>query len=151
MTGEVSGLEDHLGYWLRSVSNQASHAFQLKLAGRGVTVAEWAALREMFDVDSMPPSQLAERLGMTRGAISKLAERLEAKGLLSRAVDGSDGRRQFLALTPPGRALVPDLAALADLNDEEFFSALDPAVRKTIEMALKEIIRRLGVRAVPLA
>jgi len=27
----VSALEDHLGYWLRYVSNQVSHAFSLKV------------------------------------------------------------------------------------------------------------------------
>ena len=27
----VSNLEDHLGYWIRYVSNQVSHAFSLKI------------------------------------------------------------------------------------------------------------------------
>ena len=33
----VSALEDHLGYWLRYVSNQVSHAFSLKVAGAWAT------------------------------------------------------------------------------------------------------------------
>lgn len=54
-----------------------SHAFSRKVQARGVTVAEWVVLRELYDGDSMP-SALAERLGLTRGAISKLADRLAA-------------------------------------------------------------------------
>ena len=72
---ELSSLELHLGYWIRSVSNHVSHAFALKLAAVGVTVAEWVVLRELYDSENAP-SALADRLGMTRGAISKLADRL---------------------------------------------------------------------------
>lgn len=145
----VSGLEDHLGYWLRFVSNHVSHAFAVKLEELGVTVAEWVVLRELYDADVLAPSALAERLGMTRGAISKLAERLAAKDLLSRTTGGRDRRYQGLALTEAGRVLVPELAELADCNDAEFFDLLDPATRATVEAAMKEIVRRRRLRAIP--
>ena len=98
-----------------------SHAFALKVAARGVTVAEWVVLRELYDGESAP-SALADRLGMTRGAISKLADRLIAKGFIARRASAGDRRFQTLALTRQGRALTPKLAALADQNDEEFFA-----------------------------
>jgi DNA-binding MarR family transcriptional regulator len=145
----VSPLEAHLGYWLRFVSNHVSHAFSLKLRARDVTVAEWVVMREMFDSEELSPSALADRIGMTRGAISKLAERLTAKGLIDRRSSSDDRRYQALALTASGRGLVPRLAALADRNDEEFFGALSPAVRHTIETALKDIVRRHELKTVP--
>ena len=83
---ELSSLESHLGYWLRYVSNHVSHAFAVKLAGSEVTVAEWVVLRELYDSESAP-SDLADRLGMTRGAISKLADRLIAKDMIVRRAD----------------------------------------------------------------
>ena len=145
----VSSLDAHLGYWLRFVSNHVSHAFGLKLAARDVTAAEWVILRELYEPDAMAPSALAERLGMTRGAISKLADRLVAKALITRTASAEDGRYQALALTAAGRALVPALAALADRNDAEFFGHLSPAERAGVEAVLKDIIRRHGVRAIP--
>ena len=45
---EVSELTQHIGYWMRFVSNHVSHAFMLKVEAQGVTVAEWAAMRQMF-------------------------------------------------------------------------------------------------------
>jgi DNA-binding MarR family transcriptional regulator len=144
----VSTLESHLGSWLRYVSNQVSHAFARKVRERGVTVAEWVVLRELYDRDIMP-SALAERLSMTRGAISKLADRLMAKDLITREVGAGDRRFQMLALTVEGRAMVPALAALADDNDDEFFGHLDPSTRETIEMAMKEIVRGQGLRVIP--
>ncbi|MFC5359165.1 MarR family winged helix-turn-helix transcriptional regulator [Azospirillum himalayense] len=145
----ISPLDAHLGYWLRFVSNHVSHAFAAKLAGRGVTVAEWVVLRDLHDRDGVAPSLLADRLGMTRGAISKLADRLAAKGLLTQTADPDDRRYQTLALTPEGRALVPDLSTLADRNDADFFGHLDPAERARIEDALKGIVRRMGLRSIP--
>jgi len=145
----VSPLEAHLGYWLRFVSNQVSHAFGVKLEGRDVTVAEWVVLRELFDDSAMVPSVLAERMGMSRGAISKLADRLIAKQLIVRIANDEDRRFQTIALTPSGRAMVPELAALADANDAEFFGQLDPATRATIEAAMRQIVERRGVRTVP--
>ena len=145
---EASPLESHLGYWIRYVSNHVSHAFALKLAAGGVTVAEWVVLRELYDGERAP-SALADRIGMTRGAISKLADRLIAKGLIVRRAGAGDRRFQSLALTARGRALTPKLAALADENDREFFAGLDLEARETIAAAMKEIVRRKGLRGAP--
>lgn len=146
----ISPLDAHLGYWLRYVSNQVSHAFSQKLAARNVTVAEWVMLRELYEQEAAAPSGLADRLGMTRGAISKLADRLLAKSLITRRAGERDRRFQALGLTVEGRALVPALAALADANDTEFFGHLDRSTWKIIEGTMKDIVRRQGLRTVPI-
>lgn len=145
----TSDLETHLGYWLRFVSNHVSHAFSLKLQAREVTVAEWVVLRELFDLADIQPSTLADRLGMTRGAISKLADRLIAKELIARTASTEDRRQQTLSLTDYGRTLVPKLAELADRNDAEFFGHLEPADRAALEKTLKEIVRRHDLKTIP--
>jgi len=150
-TPPISPLDAHLGYWLRFVSNHVSQSFARRLAAREVTVAEWVVLRELWDGDALAPSALADRLGMTRGAISKLADRLVAKALVARAAGEADRRRQSLTLTATGRSLVPGLAALADRNDAEFFAHLAPAERAALEATLKSLIRHHGLKAVPLA
>lgn len=144
----VSPLDAHLGYWLRFVSNQVSYAFAARLAGRDVTAAEWVALRELYDGDAAP-SALAERLGMTRGAISKLADRLEAKALLRRRPDEDDKRGHSLCLTAAGRKLVPALAKLADDNDAAFFGHLTDGERQSLMRAMQDIVRRRGLKTVP--
>ena len=145
----ISDLETHLGYWLRFVSNHVSHAFSLKLRARDVTVAEWVMLRELFDRGGVPPSALADRLGMTRGAISKLADRLIAKKFVDRTLSTEDRRQQTLALTADGRKLVPSLSALADRNDAEFFGHLKPSERTVLEKMLRDIVRRHDLKTIP--
>src|ERR1700722_6885555 len=109
----VSSLESHTGFWRRFVSNRVSHAFKLKVEAHGVTVAEWVVLRALFDADNVNPSEIAERLGMTGGAISKLVDRVVAKRLVKCTAGKGDRRFQCLVLTHAGRKLVPILAALA--------------------------------------
>lgn len=145
----TSDLTTHLGYWLRLVSNHVSHAFARKVEGQGVTVAEWVLLRALFSHEGALPSELAETLGMTRGAISKLSDRLLAKKLIARTAHEQDGRAHTLALTRKGRELVPVLAALADANDEEFFSSLSVRERSALMALMKRIAAANDLRDAP--
>ncbi len=145
----ASNLEDHAGYWLRYVSNHVSHAFARKVEARGVTVAEWVLLRAMLDAGTANPSQIANAVGMTRGAVSKLVERLCRKELAKRSSSEGDRRYQTVELTAAGRRLVPVLAQLADENDQEFFGYLKPEERTALVNMLQDIVRRHGWKDLP--
>jgi DNA-binding MarR family transcriptional regulator len=145
----VSGLEDHLGYWLRFVSNHVSHAFRQKVERHGVTVAEWVVLRAVFEEEGVKPSQLSQKIGLTRGAVSKLLDRLAAKGLVVIRDDPHDGRAQIVGLNDPGRSLVPVLAAEADRNDAEAFGHLSAEERAALRQTLEGIVARLDLRGAP--
>ena len=148
-TKTASDLTAHLGYWLRYVSNHVSQGFARKVEAHGVTVAEWVLMRQLLDVDALAPSKLAERMGMTRGGVTKLADRLIAKKLVKRTADPEDGRAQTLSLTPAGRALVPKLAGLADANDAEFFDHLTAADRAALLRILEGIVAKRKLKTLP--
>jgi DNA-binding MarR family transcriptional regulator len=145
----ISALDAHAGYWLRVVSNHVSHAFRRKVEAHSVTVAEWVVLRALFDSDAVNPSTLAETLGLTRGAVSKLADRLAAKGLVRCAVVKEDRRFQTLALTASGKRLVPVLAALADTNDRECFGHLSNADHDRLLAILRDLAHHHAMTSVP--
>jgi DNA-binding MarR family transcriptional regulator len=145
----MSNLDSHLGYWLRFVSNHVSHAFKLKVESHGVTVAEWVVLRTLFDSDAINPSQIADKIGLTRGAISKLVDRLVAKRLVLCRTEKADRRYQAVTLSASGRKLVPVLAELADRNDQEFFGHLSEQGRGDLFALLKRIVQTCGLKSVP--
>jgi DNA-binding MarR family transcriptional regulator len=145
----VSDLKKHVGFWLRFVSSHVSQAFAVKLLASGVTVAEWVVMREMYDDEESSPSVLAERIGMTRGGVSKLVDRLVSKNLITRRERDDDRRFQSIALTAAGRRLVPRLAALADQNDEEFFHPLSAGERAALVATMKKLVQAHGLQAVP--
>jgi DNA-binding MarR family transcriptional regulator len=144
-----AALESHIGFWLRFVSNHVSQSFARKVERSGVTVAEWVMLREMFEAGATSPSRLAGSSGLTRGAVSKLIERLVRKKLATRAESGDDRRYQDVTLTAAGRALVPKLAALADRNEEEFFSCISEQERKCLLALLQKLAAANGLKKIP--
>jgi DNA-binding MarR family transcriptional regulator len=48
---------------------------------------------------------LSEALGIDRNNVSLIVDKLEARGLLKRAVNGADRRARELTITPEGRKL----------------------------------------------
>lgn len=135
----LSNLETHLGYWLRRISNHVSGTFARALQDRQFTVAEWVALRQLYDHSDIASAELATRLGMTRGAISKVLDKLEAKGLIERVTRPEDKRSQRLSLTLQGQRILPELAELADHNDQYFFSCLSTAEQEQLARLMRKI------------
>jgi DNA-binding MarR family transcriptional regulator len=86
---------------------------------------------------------------MTRGAVSKLVERLCRKKLAVRASSDGDRRYQTVELTAAGKRLVPILAQLADENDREFFGHLKPEERSWMVGLLQNIVRQHGWKDLP--
>lgn len=145
----VSALEDHVGFWLRFVSNHVSGEFARQVEQSGVTVSEWVAMREMFRHESSSASDLMQALGMTKGAVSKIVSRLQAKGLAARAPGVADKRAQLLVLTAAGRALVPVLAEIADRNDDNCFAALSLEQRTALVAMMRQVVQEQQLRQVP--
>lgn len=146
----IPNLTAHIGYVLRMVSNAVSQDFARKVSDADVTVAEWAVLRSLYDIDAMAPSALAEKMGMTKGAISKLADRLLDKGLIERIGNLDDRRAHSLSLSSAGRAKVPVLAALAEKNEAEYFDLLTAEERESLKDILNVLIRRRALSNIPL-
>lgn len=144
----VSRLDAHVGYWLRSVSSQFSHVLNRALEDKGVSLTEWMVLRELYDGD-LKSSALAERLGLTRGAVSKLARKLACSLMITQEPSAGGKRAEMLSLTDDGRSVVRVLAVILDETDEEFFGHLDPDTRALIIANMRDIIRRRGLRAAP--
>ncbi len=147
----TSALTDHLGFWLRLTSNHVSGRFARALEAAGVSVVEWVLLREVYEAEKpVPQARLAARLGLTRGAITKLADRLMARGLVLRQGDAADGRVQALRLTDAGAALVPDLAAIADANDAACFAGLSAGEQANLRALLQKLAKAQGLAVLPI-
>lgn len=78
--------------------------------------------------EGVRPSELAERVLLTKSGITRLVDRLVERGLIERHVCPSDRRGQLVALTPRGRHLLRRAApgllralgkALGSLSDTE--------------------------------
>lgn len=145
----TSHLTDHIGFWMRLVSNHVSARFDSRLEAHGITVSEWVILREIYENEGVPVQKLADTIGFTKGAVSKIVVRLEEKNLVTRTASPEDGRAQVLRTTARGHKLIPLLAAEADENDKDTFGFLPEKKRDELMKTLKEIARKSGLHQYP--
>lgn len=139
-TQHIAGLESHLGYWLRRVSNAVSGAFARALQEKQTSVAEWVLLRKLHERGKAAPGELADLMGLTRGAVSKIIDKLEAKDWIETDAKEGDNRYRLLSLSRTGRRNLPILARIADQNDSAYFDCL--SAKETV--VLRELLIKLA-------
>ena len=140
---KVSDLGDHLGYWLRCLSNFVSHSFAERLAKENVSVPQWVLLRTLYSHDKVTLNQLAQMVGLDKSSVSRMVERLVQRKLVNRD-EGNDRRSLGLGLTPAAKKLVPRLARHADLNDETFFKSLSQKQHGEFLRVIKQLLHANG-------
>lgn len=118
----------------------------------GLTPAQLVTLHMLENGDAETVSRLAERLAITRGAVSHLVDRLVRQRLVTRAEADGDRRCKRLELTSAGRRLlarlhqqrVRDLAhALARVSGVAL-AELEGAVRRTTTELRRAMAPRVG-------
>jgi DNA-binding MarR family transcriptional regulator len=96
------------GSLVHQIARDLATALDRQLAPFGVT-AQQAALLLHAARQPASPSQLMTALGTDTAGMTKLADRLEAKGLIERHRNPQDRRSVLISLTGHGQALVPRL------------------------------------------
>ena len=119
---------DNLGYLLNRCAARLASRFAEELAPHDISLAQWGALLAIFNKVEASPSDVADTVGIDRGAATRLIGRMEAKGQIVRRAHAVDGRSVILSLTPSMREKMPALIrlsqrvnrdALADLSEAE--------------------------------
>lgn len=84
------------------------------------------SLWRLADHEDRPPTQarLAQHAGTDPMMTSQVTRKLEARGLLERALDPADSRARRLHLTAAGRAVVAQALKDVEAADEDYFAAL---------------------------
>jgi DNA-binding MarR family transcriptional regulator len=142
---QASGLHDHSGYWLDRLRGLVHDSFEALIAEHGVTVAQWSVLITLYRGEASTPAELARFIDVDPGAMTRLLDRLEAKGLLHRVRAVTDRRTVSLELTEKGLALTPRLATLADENDRVFFGTLTEAEQGAFRHYLAKLLTSQGL------
>jgi len=144
-TNGVSGLYDHAGYWLSRLQAEVHGQLEKRLAEHGVTAAQWGVLIGLYQGASETVRGLASFLSVDGGAVTRLIDRLEGKGLVERKVDKADRRSVILTLSETGRALIGPLVRAVDEHDAEMLGTLSAAERRAFLTALSRLLEAQGI------
>ncbi|CAN5598439.1 hypothetical protein BH23CHL7_BH23CHL7_22380 [soil metagenome] len=121
--------------------------FSAQLPTLGLGFTQLAALYAVGGTQTLTIADLAEQVGRSHSATSRLVEGLVRRGLLRRAEEVADRRQRTLELTADGRAL---LAQVDHARAEEFLSivrVLPPAERALIAMGVAALSSRALTRS----
>jgi DNA-binding MarR family transcriptional regulator len=120
--------------------------FAAQLAALRLGFTQLAALYALSGTESLTVAELAERIGRSPSATSRLVSSLEARGLLRRHEEAVDRRQRVLEVTLDGQAL---LAQIDGARAEEFLSIvrpLPPAERALVAMGVAALSSRAITR-----
>ena len=107
----------------------------------GLTSSRWQVLGAIED-RPLPVAQIARNMGLARQNVQRLANVLEAEGVLEYAPNPDHRRAQLVCLTGRGREAIKALDRLQELWANEMAST----VRASEIQAALEVIRKLRSR-----
>jgi MarR family transcriptional regulator, transcriptional regulator for hemolysin len=119
-------LHKRLGYRVSKLSRIMQSRLERMIADQGLTRLMWCVLTGVGEEGVTTPSELADYVGITRPAISRLLRDMEAKGMLARNGGCEDGRAITISLTDHGVEIMMAARVSVELLNDHFTSKLPP-------------------------
>lgn len=128
------------------LSKKLLGAFAEEFALRGLSPGRYAVMMALqARAAPLAPSELADRLGVTRATVTGLVSGLARDGLVAYGAEGADRRRKEIALTRKGRALFAKVLPDVFAQMVELLTPLSRAERVSLLAMLRKVER--GLRA----
>lgn len=88
------------------------------LADVRITEQQWRVLRVLHEAGPLDPTRIADRACLLLPSLTRILQKLTDKGLIVRAPDRIDRRKQVISITQEGVALIEDnLATSLEIMD----------------------------------
>ena len=137
-------LDAYLPYRLSVASNAVSGLIARAYEDRfGLTVPQWRLICVLAEDGGLTQGQIVARTVMDKVTVSRAAQGLLNRHLVSRSDHHADGRSHVLALTAQGRSLHAEIAPLALAYEAALIAGLSP---NEVEL-LKRLLARLQAAA----
>jgi len=111
--------------------------------GQPVSLSQAFALHELDTDTPLSQQELAERLGLEKSSVSRLAAELERKGLLARERDPDNQRQYRLRLTDAGRASHAWMRTTFHQRYECWVAAMTADERAALLQGLPALVRAM--------
>jgi MarR family transcriptional regulator, organic hydroperoxide resistance regulator len=129
-------VDNHLSALLGRASVAISAEFHEDVRRHRMPIPHWRVLATLSDNRGISLSELADLTLFNQPTVTRLVQRLEAKGLLRKSTDARDRRIIRVFLTKRGHQKVDQLIALASDRQKRILQGLDAE-------ALKEALQYL--------
>ena len=131
--------EESVGYLMKRIMMSIVSQVDKRLDLHGLTSAQWGPLMRLRTTGGSTVAELARWLQVDAGAMTRLLDRLEKKGLCKRVRSTEDRRVVKVELTPEGAAAIQEVPAVL----AEVMNAHLAGFSKTEWQALKTYLQRM--------
>ena len=149
MTLTIHKEADRVAPWHLRLSKVLEADLERRMAARGASAAQFRLLAALARRDADTVRGLATLLRLDGAAVTRLADRLQAKGLIARTPDPTDARSVRLILTDEGEVLVPLLDAEANAHERAWYGSLSFSELRQYKMTLAKLLDRAGIAPEP--
>lgn len=123
-------LDGFLPYRLNVAAARLSAEFAKHYKARfGLSVAEWRVLVHLLSAGDVSVREIEKRTNLEKSKVSRAAARLEAGGLIAKAINTEDKRLVKMALTLTGTALMRELIPVAERFQKQLEAELGDALK----------------------
>jgi DNA-binding MarR family transcriptional regulator len=138
-------LDNAIGYQIGLVATQLKIALRRAFVASGldITPEQWVVLYHLERGQGPTQSELGDRTVKDKPTVTRILDRLEAKGLAARHRDPRDRRTQRIFLTPEGEAVLQQLMPLVRHFAGKAFGDVSPEERQGLIATLGRIGSRL--------
>lgn len=140
---------ESLGFLLHDAARAIRRRFEARAADLGLSSAQWRCLVHLMREGPSPQARLAELLEIEPISVSRLLDRMQEGGWISREPHPADRRLRIVTATDRTAAAFAEARRIADGLYAEALEGLPPGTRETLMATLRQIISNLSPTAEP--
>jgi len=137
--------EANMGLLFRQVRDAmwADMAREMAAAGHELTYSQFVTIKRLAMDSSDGVTDLARWAQVNPGAMTRLLDKLETRGLLRRIADPSDRRALHIVLTDAGQAIWSDIQHCGERVRARAMQGLDDSEREQLFRLLNQVLQNL--------
>lgn len=128
------------GYLMRQIINSVSAEVSRQLEPKGLTNAQWMPMFKLYLGHVSTVAELARVCQLDAGSMTRMLDRLEAKGFLRRVRSSDDRRVVNLELTDSGREAAREIPAVLSRVQNAHLSGFSFEEWQTLKGLLRRVL-----------
>lgn len=132
--------QESVGYLMRRIVNHMAHEVERRMEPNGLTNAQWVPLLKLQQGQASSVAELARTCDLDAGAMTRLLDRLETKGLCRRVRSCEDRRVVNLELTEEGGEAAKGIPVVLSTIQNECLAGFSTEEWETLKGYLRRIL-----------
>ncbi len=136
--------DDSVGYLINGVRALFIVRMDARLAEQGITASQWGTMMSLVQGGARTAAESCRQLGCDTGAMTRMLDRLEEKGLVRRERSSEDRRLVHVLPTDAGIAMTEQAMPAVVNTLNELLAGFGPEEIELVKNFLKRMQANLG-------